>query len=162
MRSKIYHLCPKVSKSDSKRYPKESQKSSKWTWLDLSKHMVITAWEPHWPTSGEVWWRCFFQLLSGRPLFACVLHFDGKLSKNDTKMDSTSPAKWPPLLINSPKVVQLGPKGGQGIQKDTKMKPRVTTIDPKGTKMTPQDTQNNGSGINKTKTKNNNKCVRCP
>ena len=30
----------------------------------------------------------------------------------------------------SPKVAQLGRKGGQGLQKDTKMEPKVTKMEP--------------------------------
>ena len=30
----------------------------------------------------------------------------------------------------SPKVAQLGRKGGQGLQKDTKMEPKVTKMNP--------------------------------
>ena len=30
----------------------------------------------------------------------------------------------------SPKVAQLGRKGGQGLQKDTKMEPQVTKMEP--------------------------------
>ena len=32
----------------------------------------------------------------------------------------------------SPKVAQLGRKGGQGLQKDTKMEPQVTKMEPGG------------------------------
>ena len=36
-----------------------------------------------------------------------------------------------PFSTASPKVAQLGSKGGQGFQKDTKMEPQVTKMDPK-------------------------------
>jgi hypothetical protein len=35
----------------------------------------------------------------------------------------------------SPKVAQLGRKGGQGLQKDTKMEPQVTKMEPRGPKI---------------------------
>ena len=39
--------------------------------------------------------------------------------------------KMDPFSTASPKVAQLGSKGGQGLQKDTKMEPQVTKMDPK-------------------------------
>ena len=69
----------------------------------------------------------FFELLSGCHFLHVFVNFDIKLRKKEQfcgKIVSFSTA--------SPKVAQLGRRGGQGLRKDTKMEPHVTKMEPGG------------------------------
>ena len=55
-------------------------------------------------------------------------------------MDKDAAGKCFPFLLIFPKVAKVGPEGGQGLQKDTKMEPR-------GTKMESQGLPKSGFGL---------------
>ena len=135
MSSKIDHVGPKVPKSDAKRYPKVSQKSSKWTWLDLSKHMAVTTRMPLWATSGEVGWRLFSCLLSAHPLFTFFCNFGGFGSKNGAKWGRYSAVKWSPFSPFSSKWPKWSPRGATASKKTPKWSPRVPKWSPEASQI---------------------------
>ena len=65
------------------------------------------------------------------PLFTCVCQLWRKTIPKWAQKGRVFYGKTNPFFDRSPKVAQLGSKGGQGLQKDTKMEPQVTKMDPK-------------------------------
>ena len=74
----------------------------------------------------------FFELLSGCHFLHVFVHFNRKLRKKESKRDAHSAEKLCLFRQLPQKVAQLGRKGGQGLQKDTKMEPQVTKMEPGG------------------------------
>ena len=60
---------PKVREIASAGYPNVAPKSLRYLWVDPSKHMVFTLWEPHWATSEGVGSSALFLCVSWRLLF---------------------------------------------------------------------------------------------